>query len=548
MRVCKSFSRLLIPLFLNQTRIIYETKEHLKSLREHIIDNDYNNDDGRDGLFSECATWKVSLCRNDDDEDEQWSEVGNEDEEQWSDDEDVLEVNDCTFQRKLIPFGSPLCRETIKDQFWLVQDKIDLQSYKKLVEKELKLNEKEQGLYEINPFVFQEKIDREKGMIESYINDVQESIHVDCGNPIWLSYDDPIFTDDERFNICQIEYQHIAFHALRSGISRLSKQGGVLLYEPAIMEDMFYQLKKFIYLIIKDAYETKFPNKTEELQFEESLEQYSRYCIDPNDKSLPCFDDNLDTDKKLSENDIIASFKKMTGKSFLFGKENDPYDLNEYQVTKPEEQEQNIVAEDDSTSDYSSEDDSEEEQVNSDFEILQFPKPIDAENFIDDSNIFNFDLENLGDSLPELLMKVSIRVHEEVYGKERAHIEKLYLQNWYGNGDLFFMNCSKQLDNPQPIVEESQPEELESIDNSEIVDSSLYIAENKQIEIDKKEDLEYFGYSLYEDDFEELPILEDEDSDLELQQSTEEESLRYQLRRMLREQSYECIVNYFEKR
>lgn len=46
-------------------------------------------------------------------------------------------------------------------------------------------------------------------------------------------------------------------------------------------------------------------------------------------------------------------------------------------------------------------------------------------------------------------MKVSIRVHEEVYGKERAHKDKLYLKNWYGCGDLFFSNCSKQLENPQ---------------------------------------------------------------------------------------------------
>ena len=327
----------------------------------------------------------------------------------------------------------------------------------------------------------------------------------------------------------------------------------MLFYEPSFIEDALYQMKKLIYLVIKDAYETKFPNKTQDLEFEESYEQYSLFCPIPEENHL-CFDDRLDSDKKLSSVDILNSFKKVTDKQLFFAEQDDPYGVKESNSNMEQNYEPEIVPESVTNDEELQLDNNEDENDSSSSEDECFseseeddmveetadvnPSNITEENFIDDesSNNFTFDLDNLGDTLPELLMRVSIKVHEEVYGNERAHKEKLYLKNWYGNGEYFFSNCSTQVENPTRPNQEEDP-----IPEND----KFWLTERQQIEIDKKEDVEYFGYSLYEDDFDEFPIVSEEEDHNSLEQATEEESLRYHLRRMLREQSYECITNYF---
>ena len=392
---------------------------------------------------------------------------------------------------------------------------------------------------------------------------------------------------------------------------------GILFHEPSAIEDAFYQLKRFIYLLIKDAYESKFPNKTQDLQFTETYEDYSLHCFEYEDDFLNS-DLMEDRDLKLNSQDILESFTKLTGKTFFFAdarleaalyagnpeaepieqgsdeaksddeetdsdqslsedqdelqEEETPLLEESTEKTTSEEQGdsqetvEEIIEETGETVDDEDEipeseiDDLEEETSNLDEQKIE----ITDETFIDDSYNFNFDLEDLGETLPEQLMKVSIRVHEEIYGKERAHREKLYLKNWYGNCDLFFVNCSKELENPNTEIVEPQDETMEETELNEnmdeIVQSSIEennreeiapsesnLTEYEQIEQDRKEDLEYFGYSLYESDMNEFPIVDlDDSSPNDEQQATEEESLQYHLRRMLREQSYECILNYFE--
>ncbi|EFC35263.1 predicted protein, partial [Naegleria gruberi] len=351
-----------------------------------------------------------------------------------------------------------------------------------------------------------------------------------------------------------------------------------------------------------DAYESKFPCKTEELEFTESAEQYSRYYRDVPHLDVPCFDDDLDSELKISDKDILKSFEKLFSKKVFYGPIPDPYlvrtqqeDINQIfdssgsiqtyfhnyptipqQVdffehmkaiesgipnkpsnyggrkivtlsgpTKVYDQKRYSDSDSDRNSDDTDldEDDNEdlefsEEESDEDTNVKPKKEPISEDMFIDDSESFSFDLQNLGDTLPEQLMKVSIQVHEEVYGIEKVHDEKLYLKNWYGNSSFFFVNCSTNLENPEQKNSEKE-------DNAEEFNRT----EKEQIEMDMKEDFAYFGYALYEDDFNEFPILDnDEDDSLEqLEQATEEISLHYHLRRLLRERSYECITNYFLK-
>ena len=203
--VSKTWARLIIPFFMDLAMEIYENDEHLDSLRKFGQEND--DLILKDGLYTEGATWKPFTCYNDDQIGDFSVSYGH-----CSDDDDVIELDECEFHRKLIPFGSPLCKGTVKEQFELVQDKIDSESYRILIEKQLGIPEKEQDTYEFNPFVIFDEIEREKGMIEPYLHEIQEA---KCRD-----------NDDDNFNVFSEE--HVPY-AIRAGITRCTKRAGLYL-------------------------------------------------------------------------------------------------------------------------------------------------------------------------------------------------------------------------------------------------------------------------------------------------------------------------------
>ncbi|EFC36535.1 hypothetical protein NAEGRDRAFT_82197 [Naegleria gruberi] len=597
--VCKNWFHLFLPQlksFIETCRVMYDENVHLEELKQHV---ENNGDSGTiaDGLFTELATWKAYLCYDDLDEKEysglSWDRI--------NDNQVEIEIEGLNYRQKVLPFGVPLCKGTISDQYELVSSEIDTKTYRKMIEQFMGIPHSEQGTICFNPFELSDKMEQEKDMVNVYLHEIQESLDTDTDGPIALD-GNVIYTDDTSYTSAQ-DSSDFTFYALRSGIKRLARRGGIKYFEPSVIEDMLYELKKVIHLTLKDAYEKKFPNKTEELKFEESRYQYDTYRIDPYDAYCPTFDDNIDTDLKLNHEEILESFEKVTGLKVTYATVEDPYELNdsgmkeyyakehgtqsvhELEVNSKDsplkgdgnELEGPTTAGDTPSEDEESEEDleiSDGEDSETEEEDEPSQKTITEQNFIDDSEIYTFDLDNLGDSLQDELMKVSIRVHEQVYGKERAHSEKLYLKHWYGCGDLFFQNCSKDLDNPpsmqfipqqktdEAIIEgeanvEETPNDVESTfqypqryqviyDDEVSVEEEFQTNEKETLESVCKEDLEYFGYTLYDDNFDEFPIFNGEDdSDENLEQSSEEESLQYQLRRMLREQSYQCIVNYF---
>jgi len=162
-----------------------------------------------------------------------------------------------------------------------------------------------------------------------------------------------------------------------------------------------------------------------------------------------------------------------------------------------------VIEEQDSVRDISLDDDDEEEM----------------DDFIDDSEAASywsadgFDPSKLGDSLQDKLLLASIRAHEEVYGVERAHKEKLYLTNWFGCGPSFFNLTSF---NPKSFYH----------------DDVSYVGKTEEeiIAYDKWEDIEYYGNS------ELLPEEEEEEGEVD--------GADYHLRRLIRQETL-AVLNDF---
>jgi len=572
--VCKVWSQIMIPHYYDLTYGILISNRHLKTL----IEEGRSADDEYQPFYTECATWKPALCYDTDDEVSGGEEIDTSADESDSSTMDIIvkdgltaedekdknittkEEKECKLDKRL-PFGSPLCKGTIEDQFYLVQDKLTCSEYRKLVE--TKLGTIVNGPLYINPHLFYDQIEHEKGQVHLYTNEHIEACRREGTGPIVVGNFSgcPIYNDDEYYENYQATDYGLIFYALRGGMFRLMKRAGVKLYEPIVIEDSIYLLRKFIANVLKVAYETKFEGKTEELQFKEDPDQYDQWYPDP-EYDGPYCNDNIDADLKLNQFDIIDAVRKAYNFKLFFGEEIDPYNIQQYeQITSHEDDEMKQENEDETIcdkSDTSAEEsnaeqtleehyseDVDEESIDSDEEYwtsdeeeetlesnMQSSKVLD---FIDDSGLDNlqYTAESVfGDSLQDQLLKVSMQVHEEVYGKERTHSEKLYFKNWYGYGMLFFTYAAKSLgdDNPQ---------EEEIIDGESLFESDIIMK-------DKKEDEAYFGYSIYEDEEDEFPILLEESTD-DAEQADEESSREYHLRRLLRERSYDCILNHFNE-
>ena len=159
---------------------------------------------------------------------------------------------------------------------------------------------------------------------------------------------------------------------------------------------------------------------------------------------------------------------------------------------------------------------------------------VEDDDFIDDSELECITDDNdLGDSLQDELLKVSMRVHEQVYGKERAHREKMYLKNWFGYGPSMFQHAPGP--GGAPYVE----------------DDFTYSGKSEAqiIGHDRQEDICYFGYSLY-DDVEGDEFDDDNNGDGKYGSSDDSKQVDgtgYHLRRLLRQESIRCIEEYFNR-
>nr|CAG4713323.1 unnamed protein product [Naegleria fowleri] len=659
--VSRQWSRVMVPLFYTETYDVLASNEHLEELKEEGRNYDTDTEFGYEGLYTESATWKPTLCYDTEDElDAEREELlppTSEDSSEENDDdlnttssENLLQLekqnhdhsnshlkNSSNLQNyvcdKRLPFGSPLCKHTIQDQFYLVQDSLSKDEYIELVEQYLKVNMRgtmnqdndklqPSAPFYINPFLFYDQIEHEQSQIKPYMWEITESIRRDGYGPIIVGNfsGHTIYNDDEYYESYQASDLGFVFYALRGGIARLMRRAGVKYYEPQMIEDALYILKDFIRKVLQQAYETKFQdrlnatadcdNKDSDstqspippLQFTESDSQYhERWYPDPEYKGPYCNDD-LDSDLKLNHHDIVDAVEKvLKGYKLFYAPESDPYNLGNYNEFKIDEttipikksddesfekkpnyilnseihhSESNIqkLEENNEKEDIDS-DDEEELTDDSDFdELTDDEEVVDNTNttidmnhlqyknlndFIDDSELaMDIQGESVheGDSLRDRLIKVSMQVHEEIYEYEKTHAEKLYLKNWYGNGNVFFTHAAKHLgdDNPELLMMEDEDEEIMT-------------SENALIEKDRKEDVAYFGYSLFDDDENEFPIFcythnnetnhnkeghiikEQSDHTIDDNQADEETSKEYHLRRLLRERSFQCIEAYFSE-
>ncbi|KAL9652198.1 hypothetical protein ABK040_013967 [Willaertia magna] len=506
---------------------------------------------------------------------------------------------------KILPFGSPLCKNTILDQYKLIEEDLTPNEYKNLIKKHLNIELKD--LIIENPFIFYNQIKYEQEQATLYLNEIFNSIKKTF--KLYQEYEDEVidYNDEEEAKEQALD-NDFHFSTLNFSIIQLLRRAGVKFFEPQIICDSLIYLKNYIHTIISFAYNKKFKNHKKPLKFKEPKSLYNTYWGEDIDHFLT-YDDLMDSDLKLNSNDIKDAVKEVTDKKLIYSDDNfvtnylkDDYRDEEYvkkynEFWKKREESLNWskqLDDDENSENSSSEDemdsDTEEESPKVIEELIENLKEEEEEeksiitkeikeeennlnniittttieeeeeennlinqstkkeeeeqniieendSFIDDSDLFN-EMNIIKDSLEDELLKVSIRVHEEIYGKEKTHQEKLYLKNWFGNGPLFYSHCASSTlgnDNPLTFTTKEIKEEEQDILNEE---------EQVIIERDKKEDIEYFGYSLYEDEEDEFPeILEEEEGEY----ANEEESKEYHLRRLLREESFKCIFNYFKR-
>ncbi|KAG2386865.1 hypothetical protein C9374_001900 [Naegleria lovaniensis] len=464
--ISHQWCNIIVPLFYEETFHVLQNNEHLIELKKEGRDYD---EDGYDGLFTESATWKPTLCYDTDDN----LDAAREELIQYSDSEDDEEIDDdkshilsnspqettgssaCTTNNEIkdsgndvtsspkisnlqhtnfdkrLPFGTPLCKNTIQDQFYLVQDALSKDEYVELIEQYLKINMKDtmnhqdgheqlSPLY-INPFLFYDQIQHEQAQIKPYMWEVAKAVRRDGRGPIVVGNfsGHTIYSDDEYYEHYQASDWGFVFYALRG---------------------------------------------------ESDSQYHERWYPDPEYKGPYC-NDELDSDLKLNHYDIANAVEK----------EHNTEDNTQQEANKEEENGDNINQDDDDEDlddeedwDFT-DDESEDENIENtnyidncmtDLTNLQHKN---SHDFIDDSELIkdenidaNMNDNERVDSLQDRLIKVSMQVHEEVYGHEKTHSEKLYLKNWYGNGNLFFAHAAKHLgdDNPE-ILMSGQEEEID---------------------------------------------------------------------------------------
>ncbi|KAL9654127.1 hypothetical protein ABK040_016473 [Willaertia magna] len=486
----KEWAKHAIPYFLEITKIEYQSKNHFNDLNLRVKNSESYSDDDSDVEFYKTQT--------------HWAECIEYSGDEESDDEQDL--------RELIPFGIPLSKGSVIKQYELSEAEFTPQEYVILVKKQLR--------------------------------------------------------NDPEFN----------FFSLRSGIYKLVKKGGVMFFEPQIVADTVQLLKDYLTPIIREAYDLKFGNKEHVLEFTESKEEYDKYWENDEKNKLK---DAIDSDMKLHIKDIEQAIKNVYGKSY-YEEENeenkeseedksDEEDSNDEESEDEEEddeeksdEEENEYEDEYDSNSSNEESDEEDDSIcsNNDIELFNSLKkhlnsnhspfkdisiivtvPDEDEYFINDYDFTNLITDNnftpeqlKDDNLQNQLIKVSIRVHEEIYGKERTHNEKLYLKNWFGYGPLFYSMSASHLGN-------ENPEELMEVEEDK---KDGDFTEEEWIEKCRKQDLLYFGYSLYDDEEGEyLEIYNESNKSDEEEQASEEESKEYHLRRLLRQESMKCIEEYF---
>jgi hypothetical protein len=495
---------------------IYYQNKHLVKLQNKI--NDEVNHFGEDyGHYSECATWKPSVA-------EIVMELATDREEQ----KDKVDL-----ETVLQNFGAPLCKGTIELQYDLISSDCSLGEYGEMVRQKLCVTEiqrtpqenhyEDMCLYDLRQY----KIYKEN----------QEARRRDDGSCIIDGNFEGvrIYADDEMYDEI-LKEGNLQQYFINNAIQNLARMGGIKYYEPETILIMEQLLKEYIGKIIEEA-----AKKFDGVELNYTSDNYTgiwteneNLFLDDEDK-----DDELDTDLKINNLDIVDAIKTLFGKDF-----SGPFPVNrklaepDDKSTEEQQSDQNmdyeydeeelieearylestLISQSEENDINSNEEESEQDENNSEQDSY------DEADFIDDSELESIDINNLGNSLRDQLIKVSIRVHEEVYGKERTHNEKLYLKNWFGNGNLMFRHAAEIVQSDVPYVD----------------DDFNYEGKTEQdiIDHDMKEDITYYGYSLYEEEEEEY---EDEVEDKEEQVT---DGTEYRLQRLLRQESFRCIREY----
>ncbi|EFC39800.1 predicted protein [Naegleria gruberi] len=559
--LCKDLTSMLLSIFRDATKYIYETNLHMHGIFDKIRKFETIHTRHPD-LFTDLSTWKPTIFLNETD----WEQVshvdfdtyatnleefksGNfrfgvkpiyfhkdeddeENEVEATVEEDEIIENDETIEMedeneiidKRIPFGIPLCEGSIDEQFYLSQDTIYSEEYKGLVQKYLKLTDEQVHNLKLDEdfLLFYDKIKNDQRQIDSYINDVQKSA-VSNDEQTSILLETYQCSEFRKFEICVHLDDTFMYHSIRDGIKNLFRKRGIIYFEPIMIENALFLLQEYLRNLLKIVVENKYgDNKDVPIPYTEHPMDYEHFL-----RSNAEIGGDLEEDEELKVSDIEI-MDALDNSKFYYVIENKrsrpesdvPSDVDDEEVS---DNEMEFLLE------YTENENSDEE--NDEFIIINKESNIAEEkdgakkdeDFIDDSEIETLDESKiLEGSLEDELLKVSIRVHSELYGEERTLSEKLYLKNWYGHGSLFFNHTHSNI---------SQTNEWKE---NEIDYQTL--SESELLELNRKEDLEYFGKDS-------LQLLESKDESEE--HANEELSKEYNLRRMLREESIKCIFNYF---
>jgi hypothetical protein len=426
--------------------------------------------------FGEGGTWNPSLV----DDVFGIQDPLHEDEVQW----DLNEIFD--------NFGEPLVENSIEEQFDLLKDEITAQSYMDIVKEKLG----------VSIVVTDDKTSmkrlccHEKRQMIIYMNDTHKALQDEYNGLDILSENEEI-SDEETQSL------------VKAGIQKCIRRAATKYYEPEAVNTMHSVLKNYLESIIQHIYNTKIDEHIEQNDLignNEVLLTSTEYSVNAEDvlnALVHCNDhvlhgpevalfhiDDLELDddlhEKYLEDEDDVSVDSDEENIIDFPDLREVYRITRWTKKEVTEEEENI------------------EEEESDGDDDDFIDDTDVEQWIQSINV-----NNLGDTLEDELLKVSIRVHEQVYGKEKAHKEQLYLKNWFisPNSTIF----------------------QHALMNDEDYDDSTTTGktEKELIEIITREDQSYYFH--------------DEDEDIQV------DGTEYQLRKLLREESFKCIHDYFSK-
>eukprot|EP01103_Thecamoeba_quadrilineata_P010322 TRINITY_DN2192_c0_g1_i1.p1 TRINITY_DN2192_c0_g1~~TRINITY_DN2192_c0_g1_i1.p1 ORF type:complete len:592 (-),score=81.78 TRINITY_DN2192_c0_g1_i1:248-2023(-) len=427
------------------------------------------------------------------------------------------EKEEITLKGIIDNIGAPLCSSTLEDQYKLIQENFCFEDFEEVVRN--KLNHQVAGINS-NQYkaLYLQKIQNQNYQTELY-QEFQDARYMERDTGLVMGEDDDQVydaADKDNFEAIQKDaYPEL----LKTGIYRIFKQGGVLYFEPEIIETVTQLLKDYLREIIQEA-----AKKLDGKQIVYTETNYTGFWSSETD----CHEnDDVDQPFKINAFDIVEAVEKvkniklygfleehikrikMTREFGLFDFDIDDSDIDNSDIDDSEVDEATISVDVDNLR-YSSDED---------MSITNLSK--NGEDFIDDSDIDEYiktvDINNLGNSLEDELLKISINIHEEIYGKERAHKDKLYLKNWLFNSDSIIYKYAK--------INEDYDDDPHSDYSAK--------TEQQLIEEIKKEDIDCFGYSILDDDKISGTLT-----------SSKKMQMKYELRKKLRQQSFDCIKNF----